>query len=295
MSSRDHEYDRFGPWVVRVSDEDPPPPRFLPYLTRNEPPLISIKIPRKVARRDAHPGMDLYDYVVSLYERDMVVLERVGTDVRSSTIAYHDIGHLRVGEDLLRGTLQLGVQDEPADLPFNTVSNDVMREVVGHISERLLAGASRTGAEPPAAGASSGLSFYFERLLKEQHEQAPTMVPVAMQAETSLRSLERGRARRLLFGIVDKRLLESLHFSDGRELRVVDRGQTFAYRWQTVYARRETLIPLAKISDVTWADGGDPNTTTLTIRTSGGAVEWVFVRANDHIEPYREWLTQLMR
>ena len=55
MTGRDAEYDRFGPWVVEIGDEDPPPPLFLPHLTRTEQALLSVKIPRKVARRRGTP------------------------------------------------------------------------------------------------------------------------------------------------------------------------------------------------------------------------------------------------
>ncbi len=293
MSTRDPEYDRFGPWVIRISEEDPPPARFVPYLTRDEPALLSVKIPRKIARRDAHPGMDLYDYVVSLYEHDLVILERIETEVRSETIAYGDIKHVSLREDLLRGTLHLGVPDSPYDLAYNTVSNDVMRPLVDVIVERYRPAGADTVVDLPVPGSLGELSFYLERLLKDEREQGSAMLPLAAQPETGFRSIERGQLRRLLFGIVDKRLLESVHFSDGHQLRIVDRGQPFAYRWQSVYSRRETLIPLANISDVTWLDTGDRTTTTLVVRTGGGDNSWVFTTGNESVEAYRGWLETL--
>jgi len=57
------EYNRFGPWVIEISEEDPPSPFFIPYLSRTEPALLSIKIPRKIDRRSAQAGMNLYDYL----------------------------------------------------------------------------------------------------------------------------------------------------------------------------------------------------------------------------------------
>ena len=94
MNQRDPEYDRFGPWVVEISDEDPPPPLFVPHLSRTDTPLLSVKIPRVISRRDARPGMDLYDYLVSLYEEDVVVLERQDHHVEARTIRYADVHHL---------------------------------------------------------------------------------------------------------------------------------------------------------------------------------------------------------
>ena len=42
MNQRDPEYDRFGPWVIEIGDEDPPPPLFVPHLTRSEAPLLGL-------------------------------------------------------------------------------------------------------------------------------------------------------------------------------------------------------------------------------------------------------------
>lgn len=289
MSGRDREYDRFGPWALEICDEDPAPPLFAAHLTRADEALLSIKIPRKIARRDAHPGMDLYDYVISLYEEDLVILERVQSEVRSRAIAYRDVKHLRVREDLLRGRLFLGVPGSPYELPYNTVSNEVMARVSDIIRARYRDGAGETAVAMPHVDEPPEMSFYFERMLKEQRRQGSDQRVLAAQPDLGLGDLETSGLRKVLFGIVDKRLLESVHLSDGRELRVIDRGRSFAYRWQTTYGRRETLIPLANISEVRW-DGADERTASLTVATAGGENSWAFARDTD-TEAYRRWLS----
>jgi len=293
VTGRDAEYDRFGPWVVEIGDEDPPPPLFLPHLTRTERALLSVKIPRKVTRREAHPGMDLYDYVVSLYEQDMVILERVEHDVRSRTIAYRDVRLLQIQEELLRGSIHLGVPEEPYDLPFNSVSSKTMRRLVDLVRDRY-GRTSRSAAFTAPSPAIDELSFYFVRMLKAERQGGSEMQLLAAQPDRSLGSREAGLVRRILIGIVDKRLLESVHLSDGRELRVVDRGRPYAYRWQTVYGRRVTWIPIANITDIAWQDdAGHPAVATLVVKTSGGHGLWVFARDNPGLADYRELLAQL--
>ena len=44
MDAVHREYDRFGPWAVEVSEEDPMPRLFEPHVTRREVPLLSLKI-----------------------------------------------------------------------------------------------------------------------------------------------------------------------------------------------------------------------------------------------------------
>lgn len=293
MNKRDPEYDRFGPWVVEISDEDPPPPLFVPHLDRSEAPLLAVKIPRKISRREAHPGMDLYDYMVSLYEEDMVVLERIEHEVRVRTIRYRDVRHLSMREELLRGTVHLGVAAENYDLPFNTVSGDIMRRLVDIIRERYLPSADPLPVELEPVSATE-LSFYFERLLRDELAAGSGMQPVAAQADTAMGALEESPLRRLLFGLVAKRLLESLHLSDGRELRVIDRGQPYAYRWQSVYGRSETWLPLGNITEVDWDWGPDEAESSpvhLIISTGAGDLSWILTPNNPTIGSYRRFLT----
>ncbi len=242
MSGRDQEYDRFGPWVIEISAADPAPRLFEPHLTRTDAPLLAVKIPRKIARREAHPGMDLYDYVVSLYEDDMLILRRADRAVQADTITYRDIQHLRVREDLLRGSVHLGLPEHPLELPYNTVSGDIMKRLVGLIRERYQV-PGWTPLQPSPGHPVGGLSFYFEGLLASMRAEGSAMRTLAAQADTALGSLKASRLQRALFGLVDKRLLESLHLTDGRELRVIDRGQPYVYRWQAVYGRSETCDP----------------------------------------------------
>lgn len=295
---RDREYDRFGPWVLEVSDEDPLPRLFVPYASRSEIPLLAIKIPRRIARRDAHPGMDLYDYVVRLYETEMEVLERIEGEragahsggVHTRTFAYGDIRHFSLHEELLRGSLHLGVVGDPYTLPYNTVSQELMARVASIVRERLPIEPARV--ELPPAAEPAGLSFYFERLLRDEDRSGAGFRLLAAQPQVALGAVETSLARRLLFGLVDKRLLESIHLSDGHTLRVFDRGRPMAYRWQSVYGRRETVIPLANIGVVEPAsDAGDETTTELIVRTGGGDCGWTFARHHPALPAYREWLT----
>jgi hypothetical protein len=293
MTKRDAEYDRFGPWAIEISADDPVPALFAPHLIQARPALLAVKIPRKVARRDAHPGMDLYDYVVSLYEDELLVLQRVGHDVRAVAIACRDVQHLRVREDLLHGNLHLGLPDAAVDLPYNTVSSQLMQRLVGLVKERCRV---PTWVAMPLQTATpvGGMSFYFEGLRQAMRHEQPHMQPLAAQADTALGPSATGLLRRIAFGVVDKRLLESLHQTDGEVLMVMDRGRPYAYRWQSVYGREETWVPLANITHAVWDDDPRGVTSTLTIGTRGGERQWTFLLGNHTRAPYTAFLDRLL-
>ena len=93
---------------------------------------------------------------------------------------------------------------------------------------------------------------------------------------------------------MDKRLLESLHLSDGQELHVIDRGHTYAYRWQSIYGRRETWIPLSSVTKSDWdwgPDKAEAAPVTLTVGTPAGDLRWVFTPNNATLGSYRRFLT----
>ncbi len=287
---RDLEYDRFGPWVLRIGPDDPVPPLFVPSVSGTQDALMSIKVPRKISRREARPGMDLYDYVLVLRDAEVQIHERVGSSVRSRTIAYGDIHQLCLSEQLLRGELRLGLAGEDYALPYNTVSRDLMREVAGLIRRRYLDPAAQAPTLPPPAP-SAGLSFYFERLLGEELADG-TGRALATQETVSAAELSRGRLHRWLDRASGRRLLESLHVCDGAELRFIDRGASYAYRWQTIYGRREMFMPVANVRDVSWEVAED-GSATLTVRSDGGTSSWAFAGDLSRLEPYRDWLRRL--
>ena len=104
----------------------------------------------------------------------MLVLQRVGHDVRSDTFPYRDVQHLRVDEALLRGNLHLAVAGRPYDLPYNTVGQDLMSRIVDLVRQRY--GAQRSA--DPAGDATGG-------------PRRRTQLPVRATARTGRAALDR--------------------------------------------------------------------------------------------------------
>lgn len=317
MDERQHEYDRFGPWAIEVTAEDPAPPLFRPYLTRGEPALLSIKIPRHVERRNARPGMDLYDYLVCLYEDGLVVMQRADQQrrsqqrsvdgVRVEMVRYQDVQYVGVSQDLLRGNVHLGLPGRPFELPYNTVSEDLMWRAVDLIRDRYAKPASQAiASREPQAVPGPGrraitdpepqvgedvLSFYFDRLLADERRRSPDQRLLAAQATRAVADGDVHPIRRLFFSIASMRLLESMHLTDGHELKIIDRGAMHAYRWQAVYGVRTTFVPLANLRGVRWREDDAHATTVLDLATSGGSIEQVFSRDNPMLERYAAFLS----
>ena len=288
------EYDRFGPWAIEISELDPVPPLFQPYLTSEETPLLSVKVPRKIERRNARPGMNLYDYVVTLYHEELNILERVLDDVRSVTCPYRDIQCILHGEDLLAGRLRLILSKEAFEFPYSTVSSVLIERMVELVRQRYADQERVLTIGQDLDASEQGMSFYYAGVLKRLNSKSPEMQVLACQMETPIRKYESRALRSLFFGVIGKQLLESLHLSDGRELCMMDQGRTYRYRGFPVYTRNIYYLPISKITGISWdVDEKNPIVMNLTVENPGGRFSFAFVSDNRSIASFARTLAEI--
>ncbi|MGX8684491.1 MAG: hypothetical protein ACSW78_04350, partial [Lachnospiraceae bacterium] len=131
------EYNAFGPWAYEISEKYPLPPLFAPYFTADDKAVIKIKIPREIERRNAEPGMDLYDYVVALYEDRLLVLKREGGTVLEKQIPLKEFKGVRIYQNLLKGGYTIFSARGSISFPFNSVSLDLFQKLTNLALERV--------------------------------------------------------------------------------------------------------------------------------------------------------------
>lgn len=93
MVTDTREYDLFGPWVDEVRTEEEVPRLYRRHRLDLAAARLVLKVPRDIARRDARPGMDLYDHLVALEPDRLTVLSRTeGADRYDlHQVAYADV------------------------------------------------------------------------------------------------------------------------------------------------------------------------------------------------------------
>jgi len=287
---RDPEYDRFGPWILEISEADPLPPLFVPAMTRTEEPLFCIKIPRPMDRRDLSPGMNMYDYVVALYDDDFLVLERVEAEVIQLIFSYRDILAIRHSEDLLDGNLHIYLAKKSYNIPYSTVSAVLVEKLTELIRDRYHSGTSYTdaGSEVPVSTADTeNLSFYFNGLLKNSRSSHPNTRLLAVQTEIAVHTVNDNFWRRLFYGAIDKRLLESMHLYNGCELEIVSRGRKWGYRWQAIYGKETLYLPLEKLKAMQKSpEKNNQGIESVDLETDGSSHAFLFVSSNPILTDY---------
>ncbi len=287
---RDPEYDRFGPWILEITEEDPLPPLFVSYMTRKEEPFFNIKIPRPIDRRDLSPGENMYDYVVSIYEKDLYILERVGDEVREQSIPYESIIALRHSEDLLDGNLFIYINNRCYKLPYSTVSSEIISRLIEILRQRYISTSSSRSdiiSNRKPEPVSGELSFLFSGLLASAGKNHSDMKLLAFQSEIPVNSIEGKPWKRLFLGAIDKRLLESLHMCNGIELEIINRGRTWGYRWQAIYGKETLFLPLENIMDMNREyEKSSRGIENLIFQTAGSRHSFSFTRENPALPGY---------
>ena len=136
------EYDRFGPWIDRVTEAVDMPRRYRPWWPELSAARYLLKVPRPYDRSQIRPGMDLYESVIAVFPHKLCILNAHPTEVVRRDVARDEVVATVRYNNLLIGrwTMLLG-DTSTVSVDFNSVSHATIAEVDGylmsHASDRL--------------------------------------------------------------------------------------------------------------------------------------------------------------
>lgn len=159
------EYDRFGPWIDKVTQREELPRLYRDYPIDFGVERLVLKVPRNITRRNATPDMDLYDHVIMLGQEELTVLSRRlgspsiegspatdmdhGKGYRVVTVRLADVVAIRDALNLLDGRLSVSTAEgTPVKVTYHGAAVDVVANLVA-----LLREASGTGPASPVGSA----------------------------------------------------------------------------------------------------------------------------------------------
>ena len=286
------EYNRFGPWIFEISDDDPVPPIFQPFADISVPFILSFKVPRPIERRQASPGMDLYDYLITLREESLEILHRQGNEVKKRTAAYTDILSIRCSQDLLHGTVSLFTGEKTYSFPFNTVSEEIIDRMICFLLERFPRLESPREVEEEIGADEKKLGSHFNRLLNKERRNDPQQRCFGAQGQVLVTSKDDSLVKRLWYGIIDKRTFESLHFCDGQVLKILGRTPLYRYRGRVDYRVNKIYIPLVFLTGMEW--NPDPRQQDVMIlKYNAGQESFAFAITRNNFETSLKYLRRL--
>jgi hypothetical protein len=242
------EYDAFGPWIYEVSEEHPLPPLFVPFYKEDGNFLMRIKIPRNIERKNAKPGMDLYDYVIGLYEDHIYILKREDKQVEERSVYFDEINGIEALSRLLAGTLTIYLTDGKIEIPYNLVSNNVVMKLVGLIRNRY-SKKTYEDNDPYCFDNNPAVETLFTNLLFKMKSEEDLRI-CAVQRSIPLKLNKANFFEQLKYFITPRKLFNTLHLSNSRELIILTRGKAFKEGRVPNYAYAITYLPFERLSGV---------------------------------------------
>jgi hypothetical protein len=286
---RTPEFDAFGPWVDRVRTPQDVPPLYREHPVDLAAAHLVLKVPRDIARRDAHPDMDLYDHLLVLGADRFTVLSRRagaadarGYDVRE--LAYDQVAAVGTSVDLLDGRLVVhALVGAPVAVRYNGSAAEAVDELVELV--RTLAWpvpASGPAAPPrdlgPAIGRLSRRALGEKEIglvaaYREVADREPGLQAVAAHPRQVVRPAGGGLAR-LVHALHPMTVQAAVLASTGRELQVFGRRDPLVRGRTPVHSESRLVLPLDRLTGVASRPHPRyPEVTLVVLRAGDASVE----------------------
>lgn len=296
---RTAEFDAFGPWVVRVRDEEDLPPLYRDHEVDLGADVV-LKVPRDITRRDANPDMDLYDHLVVAGSDGLTLLSRrpsaPGYDVRS--VPWDRIAVVRTGVELLDGSfsaVDLEHREAPVTFRFNGSSYDEVQAFAREVRERAaVAGSPLTWSGPSADLDLHTFEPHDVALVTTQRSlvaENPDLVTVVGHPRRTVRRVG-GRTAALLDALVPVTLHGLVVSASPGEVHLVHRRRWTTTSRRPVHSLVHTALVQPRVTEVRVRDSDRwAEVDVVEVRSGAARLEVPVARATGTADP----LTRTLR
>lgn len=248
MNAIELEYHCFGPWILEITEENPMPPLFVPYYKETNNCLMLIKVPRNIDRSQAKPGMDLYQYVIGMYDNYVYLLERNEKEVSETKFSYGEIDGIENLSDLLLGKLTIYLKYRKVKVNYSSVSEDIIIKLIRIIRDKY---SERTYNKALLDNNhNQGIDRIYINLLDSMKSYGDLINISAVQPSIKVKALNQSILKKLLCHINQQKLLSVIYLSNDKELLILSRGKPFRYRSDAIISYNLIYIPIEKIQGI---------------------------------------------
>lgn len=243
------EYDAFGPWIYKVTEKHPMPSLFLPYYKEKQNHLMLIKIPRDIERRKAKPDMDLYDYVIGMYENYGYILKRKDKEIEEIRFNYDEVESIENHRSLLLGKLTINLKSNTLIIPYNAVSIEIIFELVKIIRDRYVSNTYQSISKIRGVN-NFEIEDLYKNLIKERELKGDIFPIRVFQPAINLNNNNVRLEQKILGLIREKVLLSTMHLLSDRELLIINRGELINFGRKAIHSYSFIYVPIEKIDNI---------------------------------------------
>lgn len=287
------EYDAFGPWIYKVTEKNPMPSLFLPYYKEKQNHLMLIKIPRDIERRKAKPDMDLYDYVIGMYENYGYILKRKDKEIEEIRFYYDEVESIENHRSLLLGKLTINLKSNTLIIPYNAVSIEIIFELVKIIRDRYISNTYQSISK--ISGIKNvEIEDLYENLIKERELKGDIFPIMVSQSTINLNNNNVRLGQKILGLIREKLLLSTMHLLNDRELLIINRGELINFGRKAIHSYNFIYVPIEKIDSIKFEKCKEYNNIqTVFISTMVNKYMFYFDERNESLVEFYVKLTDI--
>ena len=249
------EYNAFGPWIFEINEEYPIPPLFEKYYKEDETPLMLIKIPRKIDRASAVPGMNLYDYVIGAFDEYLYILKRTGNSVEEKRVLYDSVVAIKNVISLLKGQTLLYLWDETVTVEYNTVSEPIMMKLINIIREKYRKEEKVLDIEPISHEINS-IEHLYAAIIDQYKALDQRIRLVAYQPPSRFLPIYKGFKQKMKALLKIRKVITSTAFiTNDAELIVLQRDKRTRGSKQGDLTYSTLFLPYASIEKISMTEG----------------------------------------
>ncbi len=282
---RDQEYDSFGPWLLHIDDKNLLPKRFVNHVDMTITYEFMVKVPTNKDRRDLRPGMDMYDAVIGLKDDYLYVYEREGTDIKASVVNVSEVSSIVMHDDLLAGHLYLCLKDNEFVFKYNTISNDIVQDLINRIRVKYMTGTLDYNLEYLKEDEVKTMEYYYQNEWPALKRQYPSLNILSLQGIKKLSYPNMNIAKKLANYLKRSHMKSCLYMTNGQELILSKKGEDFGKSRKSDYSTSYTYIPFKRIKGIEIEeDTVTEEIKYLIVHTGAKRYKFVFHKENQWME-----------
>ncbi|PKM57586.1 MAG: hypothetical protein CVU98_05370 [Firmicutes bacterium HGW-Firmicutes-3] len=245
MNKLEQEYHSFGSWLVEINNEEDIPIQFIDFKQTILDAEYSFKVPRKIERRKAHPGMRLYDAVVSLLP-DKISLQQIrNKTVEVDDILFDEINYLVHINELLDSQIIIVTKKQEYVIEYNSVSSDISNGFISKIRDKILTSTPVLNLDAFVEVKTIDSELY-KNLISNEINDSPVKI-IEYQPFIQLSKTNPSPAEKLFNTHNKYELQDTVFLANTKELIVVNRKEAVKKIDKADYGYSRTYLDLTKI------------------------------------------------
>ncbi len=190
-------------------------------------------------------------FLLGVYDDFLYVLEDAKDGVKKEKIHYRDIECIRHTEVLLSGRMEFIAGGKEIAIDYNTVSSEVIEELIDSIRGKYLSGNKPVYFEEIEEAQGENLDHIFLSLISKFREKGDKLKYIASQNDAPMSVSEKNSLKKLFFKFFNSgELKSSVYFSNNSEIVVIEKGEALKPKKNGTYGFSISYLPIEKISSV---------------------------------------------